>query len=426
MSCPPKPQVAIIGGGLCGLALAIALRNRSIAYKIYEARESLTQIGAGINLGPNLLRSFELIDKTLGREIENLCTKNPSGSETVWMHVRLGAATDRFSDAELITKLMAPPTGNSTVRRSDLLALLAARAGLEHVAFHKKLVELEQADRTVTLKFSDGTQEIAGAVIGCDGAHSAVRRAILGSGCPSAGPRFSECGAYRAVVPRERLEQAIGPEIARTSNMFVGPNAYAVTYPVDGEQSVNVGLWSWKRGSWVEHDWVLPAQKGAMEETFDKWGEIMHRIMGLMDNVSFFATYHHSIQPDSFHRGKVCLIGDAAHSMPPHQGAGAGQGMEDVYVLAEILGRIGTPDFTKGQLEEVFEAFEAIRMPRVQRVLDTSVEAMEFWSNCYHKGLTNEDIQGFVRRANDRFRWIWYEDIAHQAEMACKIMKKEP
>lgn len=426
MSSSPPFQVAIIGGGLCGLALSIALRNRSIPYKIYESRASFTEIGAGINLGPNLLKSIELIDKALSREIEKLCTRNPPGRENIWMQVRLGAATDKFRDAELITELMAPPTGNLTVRRNDLLALLADKAGLGHAAFNKKFVGMKQSDSYVTLRFSDGTEEIAGAVIGCDGVHSAVRRSLVGADSLSATPQFCECGVYRTILSREKLEQAVGPEIARTSNLFVGSGTYVIMYPVEGKQSVNVGFWRWRRGSWPEHEWVLPAQKEAMEETFDSWGETVHKIMGLVDDAPFFATYHHGHQPDSFHKGRVCLIGDAAHAMQPHQGAGAGQAIEDAYILAEVLGCIDTQNPTQRHLEEAFEAYEAVRKPRAQRALDTSADAMGFWSDWYHKDLNNDDIQDFVRRANERFQWIWYDDIARQAERACSYIQKRP
>ncbi|RMZ81275.1 hypothetical protein DV737_g2616, partial [Chaetothyriales sp. CBS 132003] len=330
-----------------------------------------------------------------------------------------------FGDAELITELMAPPTGNLTVRRNDLLALLADKAGPEHAAFNKKLIGLEQSDTCVTLKFGDGTEEAASTVIGCDGIHSAVRRSIVGAENLSAAPQFSECGVYRAIVSTEKLEQAIGPEIARTSNVFLGPDGYVIMYPVDGQKSVNVGLWPRRRGPWTQREWVIPAQKEAMEKEFDVWGGTVHKIMELMDNPPFFATHHHSFQPDSFYKGRVCFIGDAAHSMPPHQGAGAGQAMEDAYVLAQVLGRIDPKCPSQEEIKAAFKGYETVRKPRSQRVLDTSVEAMGFWSDFYHKDLESQDVQDFVRRANERFQWIWHDDIAGQAERARRCMQKD-
>ena len=82
MASSPAFHAAIVGGGLCGLSLAIALRARSIRYKIYESRASFTEVGTGINLGPNTLKTFELIDESLGEAIRKLCTRNPPGAKT--------------------------------------------------------------------------------------------------------------------------------------------------------------------------------------------------------------------------------------------------------------------------------------------------------------------------------------------------------
>lgn len=417
-------RVAIVGGGLCGLSLAIALKKRSIPYTIYESRASFTEIGAGINLGPNTSTTFTLIDESLGEALEKLCTHNPPGKENVWMQIRFGAPTARFNDGQLITELMAPPTGNTTVRRNDLLAMLAERAGAEHAAFNKKLVDLSQDDSGVTLTFADGTSDTASAVIACDGIHSAVRRALVGPDSKAATPQFSECGGYRAVLSRERLEQAVGPEIANTSNVVLGPDAYVIMYPVEGKQSVNTGLWPWKRGAWTEQTWMLPAQKKQMEEQFKDWGDTVHKIMDLMPDPPFFASHHHAIQPDSFFKGRICLIGDAAHSMPPHQGAGSGQAMEDAYVVAEVLGAVPLHNATQRDIEAALKGYEDVRRPRSQKVLETSVEAMGFWSDWYRRDLTDEDVKEYVDTASGRFQWIWYDDIAGQAQKARNVMSE--
>lgn len=341
------------------------------------------------------------------------------------MQVRLGAPAEKHGDAELITELMAPPTGNVTVQRNGLLQLLADRAGLEHAVFNKKLVAIDQSEEASVLKFADGTEETASAVVGCDGIHSAVRRAMLGPEHAATAPRYSGMGAYRAILATEDLEQAIGVEMARTSQVFLGPDAYIIMYPVDRGRKVNVGFWPWRREPWPDpEDWVLPAQREAMEKQFTDWGETVHNIMGLVGNPPFFATHHHGVQPDSHFQGRVCLIGDAAHSMPPHQGAGAGQAMEDAYVMAEVLRCIDPQQrSTQQQVEAAFRGYEAVRKPRSQRVLETSQEAMSFWADLYKETLTDERLRQFVDEANERFHWIWHDDIAAQARSAVDEMR---
>ena len=320
---PKEPlHVAIIGGGLCGLALAIALTRRKISYTIYEARSSFTEIGAGLNLGPNTIHAFNAIDPALGDQIFALATRNAPGNEDVWMNLRFGAATDNFEDAHFIAGIRAPPTGNMTVSRNELLQLLAQSIPADRAKFDKKISDIQQDSTRVELTFADGTREAAGAVIACDGAHSAVRRLMLGSQHPAATPRFSHTGGYRAVFPMHVLEQAIGVDKARSSHIYCGPGGYVIMYPINGGENVNIGLWKYKLLEWADdHSWVLSQQKLQMLEDFRDWGPTIQKLMGMMsDKTQFWTTFHYSESPEHYFDGRICLIGDAAHAMSPHQG----------------------------------------------------------------------------------------------------------
>ena len=121
---------------------------------------------------------------------------------------------------------------------------------------------------------------------------------------------------------------------------------------------------------------------------------------------------------------RTCLIGDAAHAMTPHQGAGAGQAMEDAFVMAEVLGCVDRECPTSQQIEAAFAAFEAVRRPRAERVLETSQDAMGFWTALYERPLSGERLQQFVEDANQRFHWIWHNDIARQGVDAVQAMKR--
>lgn len=425
MNITSRPvHVAIVGGGLCGLSLAIALEKRSVSFTIYEARSSFTELGAGINLGPNTLEALRVIDSALSDKILRLCTRNPPPKEHLWMAIRLGGPTKEYEDAELVTELTAPPTGNATLRRNDLLQLLADSIGLIHVRFNKKVVDLTEADGGVALAFSDGTTAAADIVVGCDGIHSIIRRQLLGANHPAAEPKYSGVGAYRTVVPMHELEAAVGPSIARSSTIFVGPGAYIIMYPVELGTKVNIGFWVHRAGSVDEREWVLASQKEEMKFQFSAWGETVQKIIALVGDPAFWPTFCHTTQPVSVCSDRVCLIGDSAHSMPPHQGAGAGQAIEDAYVLAEALSTVSSGDGSdNGQIKNALEAYESVRSPRSQKVLETSVEAMDFWCSLHQDDLTEEDIQHFARKAQERFHWIWHDDIADQARRAKDIIR---
>lgn len=314
-------HVAIIGGGLCGLALAIALNKRNISYTVYEARCSFTEIGAGLNLGPNAIQAFDAIDPALREKIFALATRNAPGEEDVWFNLRFGAPTDKFRDAHRIAGIKAPPTGNMTLSRNEMLQLLANLIPPEHAKFNKKIADVQQSPDGVTMTFADGTQETASVVIGCDGAHSTVRRLILGSAHPAATPTFSHTGGYRAVLPMRLHESVVGLDIARSSQVFCGPDAYVIMYPINNGENVNIGFWKRVDGEWEGDGWVLHNRKQQMLKDFEDWGETVHRVMECMsEETQFWATFHYEVFPERYCEGRIGVIGDGAHAMCPHQG----------------------------------------------------------------------------------------------------------
>lgn len=172
--------------------------------------------------------------------------------------------------------------------------------------------------------FSDGSKAEASAIAACDGAHSAVRKIMLGSDHPAATPKFSGTAGYRAVLPRYLHEQAAGSHIAHSGHMMCGPSSCAIMYPINQGKDVNIGLWMRKTDPmWNEpdHPWVLHQQKQQMLEDFKDWGPTMQRLMSFMsEETQLWGAYHYSAFPEHYYDRRVCLIGDAAHAMSPHQG----------------------------------------------------------------------------------------------------------
>lgn len=140
-------------------------------------------------------------------------------------------------DGEVFHRILAPPTGNMTVHRREILGLLAEEMGGENVKFGKKLEKWEQqgpAEGDVVLKFADGTEERASVVVGCDGIHSNVRACMFSGGDGEkklSKAVFSQSGCYRAVVPMEKAIEKVGEE-ARLSTIMLTPGGYMITYPV--------------------------------------------------------------------------------------------------------------------------------------------------------------------------------------------------
>ncbi|KAK4494094.1 hypothetical protein PRZ48_014392 [Zasmidium cellare] len=409
--------VAIIGGGLCGLSLAIALKTRRIPFKIYEARTSFTEIGAGINVGPNGIKALRAINPSLGEKVYQLATRNPEPYQDVWMYFKYGG---KERDGEGIFTLMASPSGTTTMHRQEFLAALAGEIGVGNARFEKKLVGYEQRDGEVVMSFADGSVETAGLMVGCDGIHSRVRTIMFGEGNPISKAHFNHDGAYRAVIPIEKAVEAVG-ESARYVQCHLGPNGYFIMYPVNGGTTVNCGAWIRREGPWEREEWLVPDQGEQFQEDMKDWGERVHRVMKYFDpNPIFWAQHQHAKQPDSFQQGRVILIGDGAHSMPPHNGAGASQAAEDAYILSEVLisllGKNREP--SDGDIKRALTAFEDVRRPRVDRAQRQSVNTGPEWYGLTERKLKGPELEEVIQSMHLRFDWLWSIDIEAEAQKA--------
>lgn len=422
----PKFHVAIVGGGLCGISLAIALKKRNVSFTLYESRGSFTEIGAGLNLGPNGLRALQAIEPSLRDKIFALATRNPLPEEETWMWLKYGAASENHKDGETIMKIRAPPTGNTTLHRQEFLQGLANEMGEEHARFNKKLLNYENQNDCVVLGFADGTEERASVLIACDGIHSRVRAAMFGPDSPISKAHYNQDGAYRAVVPMEKALEAWGPD-ARHSQVLLGPNGYLIYYPVSGGQSVNCGAWVRREGTWDRDEWVLPNQGHQLfEEDYKSWGPRMQKLLKhFPEDPSFWAAHQHLQQPDHFTDGRVMLIGDAAHSMPPHQGAGASQAVEDAYVAAEVLAAfsqrmMASPSNRMVQI--ALQAIENVRKPRFSMVQKYSTATGPIWYSFFDQKIDGENLEKWKQEVEERLHEIWDVDIVDEAEKAKRRM----
>lgn len=417
-------HIAIVGGGLCGVALAVSLQARNISFTLYESRPSFTEIGAGINLGPSALRALRLISPPLGDKVYSLATRNPVPEENTWMDFYYGAPAENRKDGEILMKLHAPPTGNLSVHRQEFLATLAEDVKVENVKFGKKFVGYTKDDQGVEMEFADGSKERASIVIGCDGIHSKVRAAMFGQDSIFSKPSYANAGCYRAVVPMEKALGALG-ESARHSQVILGPRGYLVMYPVSGGKFMNCGAWPGEKGPEWGDEWVKPNQYAQFVEDFKDWGERAKKVLDCFaKDVNFWGSYQHIHQPEHFQDGRVLLIGDGAHAMPPHQGSGAAQAAEDAYIVAEVLAELDRGSITKGTVEAALRAIEEVRKPRFSRVHHFSSDSGPRFFNFFNLRLAGEELDQWEKVTKDRLEEIWGIDLIGEAEKAKQIMQK--
>ena len=402
-------QIAVVGGGLGGLSLAIGLVQRGISAQVYEGASSWTDAGAGLVFAKNAMDAM----KKVSPDIYDAFAKRSSGQgwdskKTTYMDYRNG-----LTDGELVTTVVCANTGQESVHRTlfakDLVSLLPE--GSFHMG--KRLVDIiTQQSGRYTLHFANGESADADVVVGADGIKSKCRQILLGEYSPEANPKFAEEFAYRATVPMDRAVAVLGEEFARNSMVNIGPGSLTTTYPIEKGTLLNmVACRSLKK--WEHDEWVVPSTQEAAKRDFVGCGPVMQKVTSMMDKPSKWALFDHP-ECSTFYKGNFALIGDAAHASTPHQGAGCGQAFEDALVMCSLLadGTIEKPE----HVESAFAAYDAIRRPRTLKVVNTSRENGEI---CMMRGeSTGEDFGKIKAALDERFHWIWHEDLDQQVETA--------
>ena len=402
-------DIAIIGGGLGGLSLAIGLIRRGISVQIYEGASGWTVQGAGLVFAKNSMDAM----KKISPDIYAAFAKRSSGQgweskKTTYMDYRNG-----MTNGELITSVVCANTGQESVHRTrfaqDLVALLPE--GTFHMG--KRLVDVEnRKDGGYTLKFADGDLTNAGVVVGGDGIKSRCRQILLGENSPEAIPKFAKEFAYRGMVPMEKAVAVLGDEFARNSMVNVGPGCLTTTYPIEKGTLLNLVACR-SLDKWEHDEWVVPSSQEAVEKDFAGCGPVMQKVISMMDKPAMWALFDHP-ECSTFYKGRFVLIGDAAHASTPHQGAGCGQAFEDALVMCNLLADDWV--FLPEHVQQAFAAYDAIRRPRTLKVVNTSRENGEI---CMMRGeSTGEDVETIKATLEERFHWIWYEDLDQQVERA--------
>jgi len=401
-------SVAIIGGGIGGVAFAVALsRHADLDVQLFEAAPQFSEIGAGVSFGPNAVRAIQRLG--LEAAYRRIADSSPAPFEDVWFEWRRG------SDDGYLTATLAPGCGQSSVHRADFLDAIVAQlpAGIAH--FGKRCVEVTQQGDSATAHFADGASFTADILIGFDGIKSAVRANVLpAEEHGEIAPVWSGTYAYRGMIPTAQLEETLEARgadrrLALVPQMYLGHDRHILTFPVKQSALINVVAFITDRSTPEPklpkgEEWVQAVTQQEMLEVFAGWGAASQAILACIPEPTRWAL-HELPELPRYHRGRVLLVGDAAHALVPHQGAGAGQALEDAYVLASLL---GDEACTRDSVEQVLAAFEAVRHARTCRVQRTSHEA----GNVYEyagEGIGDDEAK-LIENLETRFDWLWNHD----------------
>ncbi|MFG2026623.1 FAD-dependent monooxygenase [Streptomyces sp. NPDC048825] len=351
MSTGAGPKIAILGGGIGGLAVAAFLRDKGFDSDVYEQAAALTEVGAGLVIAPNaarLLRRLGVLDRFIKRAVQ---------MEIGWEFRRWenGAVLSAENLDEGCIGLYGEHT--YTAHRADLLAALRSAVPEHSVHLGKRCVSVEFEDDQAVLQFEDGETVRPDILIGADGVHSRVRGANVG---PTHARESGIC-AFRALVPAEKA-----PDFARrrAQTLWIGPDRHLVHYPVSGEEYVNLVAFA-PAGAGSVESWTATATLRELLDEFAGWDPRLVELIRAADTPGRWALLDR--EPlDHWNHGNATLLGDAAHPMFPFFAQGAAQAIEDGAVLALCLA--ADPDNPVAALGR----YEELRRRRTARLQEVS------------------------------------------------------
>ncbi|MDD2133503.1 salicylate 1-monooxygenase [Pseudomonas kurunegalensis] len=413
-------EVSIIGGGIAGVALALDLcRHAHLNVQLFESAAAFGEVGAGVSFGANAVRAIAGLG--IGEPYAKIADSTPAPWQDVWFEWRDGR------DAQYLGSSVAQGVGQSSVHRADFLDALASQLPVGIAQFGKRAQRVEQVGERVRVCFTDGTEHHCDLLIGADGIKSSIRDHVLdGLGVPRVGPRFSGTCAYRGLIDSEQLREAywargIGEHLIDVPQMYLGLDRHILTFPVKQGRLINVVAFVSDRSqpnpAWPsDAPWVRQATQAEMLKAFEGWGDAAQVLLESITTPSLWALHDLAELPGYSH-GRVGLIGDAAHAMLPHQGAGAGQGLEDAWLLARLL---ADPAVLQGSPQAVLQAYDAVRRPRACQVQRTSWEAGELYEFRDPGVLDDPQVLGKVLGA--RFDWLWNHDLQDDLKQARQLL----
>lgn len=217
-------EVAIIGGGIAGVTLAIALHYRNVPVTIYEQAPQFGEVGAGVSFSPNAVQAMKSCHEGVYNAFDKVCTRNvwPS-KQNVWFDYLNGYDKNADGHQEAAFTI-TNSLGQNGVHRARFLDEMVKLIPEGIAKFGKRLDDITtKEDGKLLMKFLDGTTAEADVVVGCDGIKSRVRQLVVGVDHPSAYPTYTHKYAYRGLIPMEKAVEVLGEERAKNACMHVSP-----------------------------------------------------------------------------------------------------------------------------------------------------------------------------------------------------------
>ena len=339
---------------MAGLALALGLLRRGFKVSVYEKVPDLKELGAGFMCSPNGTKVLYALG--LKSQIEEIEVRLADRYVRLW---NTGDAWQLPGHGEGSEERYGAPF--LVLHRGDLHSILIRAVrhfGADIIHAGASCLGFSQDAERVELHLGDGRRIEGDALIGADGIHSAVRKQLFGD----ASARFTGQVAWRGLIPSDRLPEHLR---GRFSANWIGPRGVVTMYPVRRGELLNFAS-AVRRDEWRLESWTEPGSTPECLADFPGWHEDIRELIQRIDTPFKHAIFERAPLP-RWSVGRVTLMGDAAHSMPPYFGQGLNMALEDAIVLARTLDAVADP-------VAALKRYEQLRLERANRVVDMSLE----------------------------------------------------
>ena len=354
-------RIAVVGGGIGGLTLALALQQRGMEAAVFEQAPELAEIGAAVALSANSTREL----RRLG-VLDQIAAVSTEPTELIyrsWQDGRRIAAHPVRQGLLYQERFGAPYFG---IHRADLQRILHAALGSEGLHLGHRLQRIVDGAGCITLEFANGQSVQADLVVGADGVRSAVREWVAGG----EGTTYSGTSAFRGIVPAAQLPSLPDPQAIQ---FWMGPNAHLLHYAIGGDgQDVNYFAVIEGPEAWPGAGSVCDIGPDEALNAFKGWHPAVTEMIGAVPYHKLWGLF--VVRPLlQWHRGRTVLMGDSAHAMVPHHGQGANTTIEDAITLAELLA-VAEPrgEMPLAGLTATLGRYQALRRARTRKIQRSS------------------------------------------------------
>jgi len=365
---PKKLRVAISGGGLAGVTLLNGLlQHPHISVQIFESAASFSERGAAVSLGINAQNALREINPAVQEAVKNAGAIPYNSSRAL-----IGSGPNAGT---VVIELKGDDSGQG-VHRAAFLSELLKPLPKDIMHTSKKVVQIDESDDGgVILHFKDGTEQHFDALIGADGIHGYCREYILGAEHPASKPAFAGFWDCRALVPIQKAKKVLGEEYFMDGKQYawIGDGGYLMHDVLDNGETVQCVSSMMTDEIWNPGEWKRDLDRKGLKDAFSKWTNSpivkgMVQLLGENPDLRAYSQWEHSVDAPTYTRGRVCIMGDAAHAMTPWQGSGAGTALEDAMILETLLEAVKEPR----QINAAFYAYDQVRRQRTQEILKSS------------------------------------------------------